>query len=318
MRRAYLTLVVFTCLAAHSGSATADDIFIFDGDLFGIDGARPTVVVQRNGVSVPVTVLPDTKSEFLHFLFTSRFPAAVTGSVSRDLLEASGEGTAGTYSDRFKLSFTGGGFVNNVTFASDPATVSPGASVLPAITENNLYQPVLQTFFVGSGKIADQYSVMSDGGKLPTLVETGGPQSVSALLGTSYFATFQSDVDESEVPGDRLAVRFPGEGLKISQGGEHGQLLQAGYSFTGQTMLSLIQFNEPGGGISDYVSLWQDAGGKQAITWISDTERFARIAAAPLVPEVPEPSSVVTFAIGLAGVAGYGCYRSRRVVHRGS
>src|SRR5258708_27135899 len=179
MKRLHLTLPFLAILCGSLNGANADTIFISD---FG-DGT-PTAVVQRNGASVPITIMHDSTSEFLHFQFTSLFPAANTDTVSRDLIEpANGDGTPQTLSDRFLLSFVQGGFINDVKFGSDSypgsPTVSPGNTVFAPIIENGLAQVVLQTFF-GTGQLADQYNVSSDvpagtvpGGLQGPLVETG-------------------------------------------------------------------------------------------------------------------------------------------------
>src|SRR5262245_27038822 len=120
MNRLHLMLPVFAVLFGSLSEANADTIFLND---FG-DGT-PTAVVQRNGASIPINILPDSGPEFLHFQFVSRFPAANTDSVSRDLLEpASGDGSA-TVSDRFVLSFIQGQFINDVKFGSDTEIAPP-------------------------------------------------------------------------------------------------------------------------------------------------------------------------------------------------
>src|SRR5260370_16883605 len=124
MKRLLLTLPFLAILGGNVRQANADTIFLYD---FG-DGT-PTAIVQRNGASVPITIMPDSTSEFLHFQFTSLFPAANTDTVSRDLIEpAGGDGTPQTLSHRFLLSFVQGGFINDVKFGSDGDPGSPTAS----------------------------------------------------------------------------------------------------------------------------------------------------------------------------------------------
>jgi hypothetical protein len=126
------TLIV---LAATVGAAQASTI--------QIDDLTDVITVTVDGTTVPVTLLPGA-SEAIMFTFVSSVNAGVTGTFSRDLLEASKGGVA-TISDRLRLEITQGSNIITVQFASDPdlARVPPGSVSYTGIDEMLRFQDVL-------------------------------------------------------------------------------------------------------------------------------------------------------------------------------
>jgi hypothetical protein len=125
-----------------------------------IDDRTETPSATINGS--PVTLLPDSQGEFLHFsvpLSTGAAPGLPL-SVSRDLLEPDGT----TFSDRLFMSLTTGISAADVQFGSDPATApvssSPfGPGSISPLIEDGTFQPMFildnagidfVTFFVAS------------------------------------------------------------------------------------------------------------------------------------------------------------------------
>jgi hypothetical protein len=312
--------VAIVCLGLSA--ARADLITISD---FG-DGV-PTATVLRDGVPQPITVLPDSGPEFLHFQFTSQFPAANTDTVSRDLTEPAG-GDGLPLSDRFLLSFLQGGFVNDVRFGSDPEngvpSVPQGHTVFPSIVENGLAQVVLQTFFTGSGALADQYAVQSDvapglvPGGLQSVVSNGGPIDIVPFLPPGFpniTGFFQSDADGGGFVGDQISVDFhDGFGPQTAGGGEYGQVVQNGYDFRFQRELALVQVSEGAENVSDYFAMWQSINGQLAFNYTSDGDVGAIVPfdVPPPPTQTAEPSTFLMLATGSLAVFAYRLRRRQR------
>ena len=112
----------------------------------------------------PITLLPDSTGEFVHFALSFEPAPSVSSTISRDLLEADG-----TVSDRLLVSAMVGILTLDVKFASDPASlvVPPGSTVLSGLTEDGTFQTlftVLHEGGVGDGFI---FQVRSDVADVP-------------------------------------------------------------------------------------------------------------------------------------------------------
>ena len=143
-----------------------------------IDDLTDTVTVtgiRPNGTTpLPITLLPDSTAEFVHFNLEFIPPPSVSSSTSRDLLEADG-----TVSDRLLVSMTAGSTLLDVKFASDPATLPLGSTVLSGLTEDGTFQTLFM-FPPVAGPTGDHYifQVRSDAAEVPE------PATIVLLLST--------------------------------------------------------------------------------------------------------------------------------------
>lgn len=144
-----------------------------------IDDLTDTVTVTGflpTGATFPITLLPDSTGEFVHFNLSSLPAPSNSFSISRDLLEADGQ----TVSDRLLVSITAGIPALDVKFASDPASlvVPPGSMVLNSLIEDGTFQTL---FTVSASSVGDSFifQVRSDVGDR---TDVPGPATILLLL----------------------------------------------------------------------------------------------------------------------------------------
>jgi hypothetical protein len=144
---ALLLLFLVFNVAAMAGPVVADHNI-------DIDDRTSSIVVTDNGG--PVTLLPDSNDEFVHFTVIVATVFGTIQSVSVDLVEP---GTL-AFSDRLLLSATPGSSVIDAKFASDnPTAVPPGAVVLSPVVETGDFQGLL--LVTGNGRNLASFSVAS-------------------------------------------------------------------------------------------------------------------------------------------------------------
>ncbi len=142
-----------------------------------IDDLTDTVTVTGflpTGATFPITLLPDSTGEFVHFNLSFLPAPSGSSTTSRDLLEADG-----TVSDRLLVSATVGIPTLDVKFASDPASlmVPPGSTVLSSLTEDGTFQTLFTVLHEGGvGGDGFIFQVRSDVADVP------GPATILLLL----------------------------------------------------------------------------------------------------------------------------------------
>jgi hypothetical protein len=130
--RLTLTAVLGLVLGA-SGTAGAGPVF----DLVVINDISDPSTVTINGE--PVTLLPGSTGEFLHFHVTLSAPFEFQStSASIDMLEPNE-----AFSDRLFVSVATGSTFLDVFFGSDPATTPIGFRVLQPVVETGAVQSLL-------------------------------------------------------------------------------------------------------------------------------------------------------------------------------
>lgn len=113
-----------------------------------IDDRTETPSATNNGV--PVTLLPDSQGEFLHFTVPLSSPLHISATVSVDLFEPDGT----TFSDRLFISLTSGSSFIDVQFGSDPASAPVGNNITASAIEDGTFQHLL-TVTNTTGDISD-------------------------------------------------------------------------------------------------------------------------------------------------------------------
>jgi hypothetical protein len=161
---------------AMAGRARATNIMI--------DDLTDTITVTTDD-GTPLTILPDTSGEFLHFTFAA-FQLGTFGTFSRDLMEPlSDPDGGGSISDRLLVTVPKDGIIFDVQFASDPAALPPqGTTIFDSIDENGRFQTLIT--FQTSNPTGPRFvlQVRSDADPEPSSIALVGLGSV-ALIGVA-------------------------------------------------------------------------------------------------------------------------------------
>jgi len=145
-------LQLFAALGVMLGAGWAQAA-LFD---VRIDDLTETVTATVNGN--PVTLLPDSSGEFIHFTIPFSQPLTTSGTVSIDLLEP----VSLLLSDRLLQTLTNH---VDIQFSSDPATFPPpGVFTFAPLVEDGTFQFLFTTTvnFPGGGRDSFFYRVRSD------------------------------------------------------------------------------------------------------------------------------------------------------------
>jgi hypothetical protein len=98
------------------------------------------------GAPTPVTLLPDSGGEFVHFLLFTGVQTTASSVIYADLFE---DTIGGTLSDRLLVTITQGNPFIDVKFASDPANITAPAGISPilSLVEDGTFQTLITTAF---------------------------------------------------------------------------------------------------------------------------------------------------------------------------